>query len=114
MESVKAYADKVTDEKVSMLAETQHSRSELQQIRADMAWVVRYLDERRVEHFSNIKEFKERMEKIIQVQEEKLRRLSIEYDEELYPHLMSTIAERRYVIISSCHVALLYMLVWFI
>ena len=30
VESVKAYADKVTDEKVSMLAETQHARSELQ------------------------------------------------------------------------------------
>ena len=36
------------------------------------------------------------MEKAIQVQEEKLRALSIEYDDELYPHLMSTIAERRY------------------
>ena len=39
------------------------------------------------------------MDKIVQVQEEKLRRLSIEYDEELYPHLMSTIAERRYVFV---------------
>ena len=61
-----------------------------------MTWSVRYLDEKIVEHFANIDEFKVRMEKIIQVQEEKLRALSIEYDEELYPHLMSTIAERRY------------------
>lgn len=38
------------------------------------------------------------MEKIIQVQEEKLCGLSIDYDEELYPHLMSTIAERMYVL----------------
>ena len=114
MESVKAYADKVVDEKVSMLAETQHARSELHQIRANMTWVVRYLDERRIKHFANIEVFKVRMEKIIQVQEEKLRGLSIEYDEELYPHLMSTIAEHMYVIISSCHVALLYMLVYFI
>ena len=36
------------------------------------------------------------MEKMIALQEEKLRALSIEYDEELYPHLMSTIEERRY------------------
>ncbi|GKD35474.1 hypothetical protein Tco_1250983, partial [Tanacetum coccineum] len=31
-------------------------------------------------------------------QEEKLRKLSIEYDEELYPHMLSTIAERRWLI----------------
>ena len=36
------------------------------------------------------------MEKTLVVYEEKLRALSIEYDEELYPHLMSVIAERRY------------------
>ena len=36
------------------------------------------------------------MENALKVQEGKLRKLSIEYDEELYPHLMSTIAERRY------------------
>jgi hypothetical protein len=97
VESVKAHADKVTDEKVSMLTELQHARGELHQFRANMTWSVRYLEERRVEHFANIEEFKVRMEKIIQVQEEKLRGLSIEYDEELYPHLMSTIAERKYV-----------------
>ena len=34
----------------------------------------------------------------MEAQEEKLRRLSIEYDEELYPHLMSMIAERRYLL----------------
>ena len=66
---------------------------------ADATWSVKFLDERRVEHFANIQKFKERMDKIIQVQEEKLRRLSIEYDEELYPHLMSTIAERRYCLV---------------
>ena len=37
------------------------------------------------------------MENSLKVQEGKLRKLSIEYDEELYPHLMSVIAERRYV-----------------
>lgn len=39
------------------------------------------------------------MKKTIEEQEEKLRGLSIDYDEELYPHLMSTIAECRYVFI---------------
>lgn len=37
------------------------------------------------------------MENALKVQEGKLRKLSIEYYEELYPHLMSVIAERRYV-----------------
>ncbi|GJU78940.1 hypothetical protein Tco_1276010 [Tanacetum coccineum] len=32
------------------------------------------------------------------VKEDKLRKLSIEYDEELYPHMLSTIAERRWLI----------------
>ena len=98
-ESAKAYAKKIAQDKVSMLADLRYARAKLRQIEADATWSVKYLDERRVEHFANIQEFKERMDKIVQVQEEKLRRLSIEYDEELYPHLMSTIAERRYFFI---------------
>lgn len=62
---------------------------------------VRYLEEKKAEHFGHIDEFRLRMEKILKEQEEKLRGLSIEYDEELYPHLMSTIAERRYVFVYS-------------
>ena len=38
------------------------------------------------------------MENALKVQENKLHKLSTEYDEELYPHLMSMIAERRYVL----------------
>ena len=53
------------------------------------------------------------MEKIIQVQEEKLRGLSIDYDEELYPHLMSTIAERRYIFIYFPSM-LPYYICWFV
>ena len=112
-ESAKAHADKIAKDKVSMLADLQHAKGELHQIRANMTWSVRYLDERRVEHFANIEEFKVRMEKIIQVQEEKLRGLSIEYDEELYPHLMSTIAERRYVFI-YLPAMLPYYICWFV
>ena len=94
-----------------MLADLRYAKAKLHQIKAKATWSVAYLDEKRAEHLASIQDLKERMEKIIEVQEEKLRHLSIEYDEELYPHLMSTIAERRYIIISSCHIALLYMLV---
>lgn len=99
--SAKAYAKKVAQDKVSILADLKYARGKLQQMEADASWSVAYLNERRAEHFANIQEFKERMDKIIQFQEEKLRRLSIEYDEELYPHLMSTIAERRYFFVMS-------------
>lgn len=90
------YTEKVTHEKLSALAEVEQARGQLHHYKSDMTWVVRYLEEKKVEHYASIAKFKEGMEKIIQVQENKLRGLSIEYDEELYPHLMSTIAERRY------------------
>ena len=90
------YTEKVTHEKLSALAEVEQARGQLHHYKSDLTWVVRFLEEKKVEHFANITKFKEDMMKIIQLQEDKLRGLSIEYDEELYPHLMSTIAERRY------------------
>ena len=55
------------------------------------------MQENRGKHFAQLDEFRERVETTLKVQESKLRKLSIEYDEELYPHLMSAIAERRYL-----------------
>ena len=95
-ESAKAHAEKIAQDKVSMLADLWYAKAKLNQIQADMTWSVRFLDEKKVEHVAHIEEFRGRMEKAIQMQEEKLRALSIKYDEELYPHLMPTIAERRY------------------
>ncbi|GKA66535.1 putative reverse transcriptase domain-containing protein [Tanacetum coccineum] len=42
--------------------------------------------------------FRLESEGLLEKQEEKLRKLSIEYDEELYPHMLSAIAERRWLI----------------
>ena len=36
--SFKAHADKVTDEKLTMMAELQHARGELHQFRANLTW----------------------------------------------------------------------------
>ncbi|GKB15267.1 hypothetical protein Tco_0849190 [Tanacetum coccineum] len=44
---------------------------------------------------NGLDEFRQRVEGLLEKQEEKLRKLSIEYDEELYPHMLSAIAERR-------------------
>ncbi|GKA71701.1 hypothetical protein Tco_0777840 [Tanacetum coccineum] len=49
-------------------------------------------------HFAGLEEFRKRVEELLEKQEEKLRKLSIEYDEELYPHMLSVIAERRWLI----------------
>ncbi|GJV70577.1 zinc finger, CCHC-type containing protein [Tanacetum coccineum] len=47
---------------------------------------------------AGLDEFRQRVEGLLEKQEEKLRKLSIEYDEELYPHMLSAIAERRWLI----------------
>lgn len=95
-ESAKAREERIAQDKVSMLADLRYARSKLKEMQADKVWSVRFLNEKKDEHVAHVEQFRERMDKLIQMQEEKLRALSIEYDEELYPHLMSTIAERRY------------------
>ena len=92
------HAKKVTDEKLTAMSELQHARGELHQFKANLTWGVRYLEEQKAEHFAGLDDFRKKVESSLVVQEEKLRRLSIEYDEELYPHLMSMIAERRYLV----------------
>ena len=98
MEAVTEHAKKVTDEKLTVMAELQHERGELHQFRSNLTWGIRYLEEKKAEHFGHIDDLRKQVENSLKVQEEKLRRLSIEYDEELYPHLMSMIAERRYLL----------------
>ena len=80
------------------MSELQHARGELHQFKANLSWGVRYLEEQKDAHFESLDELRTKVKKSLVVQEEKLRRLSIEYDEELYPHLMSMIAERRYLL----------------
>ena len=92
------HARKVTDEKLTVMSELQHERGELHQFRSNLTWGVRYLEEKNAEHFGHLDDFRKKVEGSLVVQEEKLRSLSIEYDEELYPHLMSMIAERRYLL----------------
>lgn len=97
VESTTAHARRLADEKLSLMAEVKRGRADAEQYRANCAWGVRYLEENRGRYYAQLDEFRQRMEEALKVQESKLRKLSIEYDEELYPHLMSTIAERRYV-----------------
>ena len=50
--------------------------------------MVKYLEQHRSKHFSQLDEFRKAVEVALEKQEGKLRKLSIEYDEELYPHLV--------------------------
>lgn len=97
VESTLAYARRLADEKLSLLAEVKRERGEMHQYWANFSWGLKYLQEMKTEHFAHLDELHERVEGALKIHEGKLRKLSIEYDEELYPHLMSTIAERRYV-----------------
>ncbi|GJX69921.1 hypothetical protein Tco_0307092 [Tanacetum coccineum] len=71
-ESSRSYAQKLAEEKMALLVKNNH--------------------------FAGLDEFCQRVEGLLEKQEEKLRKLSIEYDEELYPHMLSAIAERRWLI----------------
>ncbi|GJV55520.1 hypothetical protein Tco_1456525 [Tanacetum coccineum] len=71
-ESSRSYAQKLAEEKMALLVKNNH--------------------------FAGLDEFRQRVEELLEKQEEKLRKLSIEYDEELYLHMLSAIAERRWLI----------------
>ncbi|GJV16660.1 hypothetical protein Tco_1361983 [Tanacetum coccineum] len=66
--------------------------------KASCHWAVKYLEGGKNNHFARLDEFRQRVEGLLEKQEEKLRKLSIKYDEELYPHMLSAIAERRWLI----------------
>lgn len=87
------------DEKLSLMVELKCEHATAEQYKSSCAWGLKYLQENRGKHFAQLDEFRERVEAALKVQESKLRKLSIEYDEELYPHLMSAIAERRYLLL---------------
>ena len=95
LEASRVHAEKISHEKLSAMAEVVKARGELDHYKSDLTFVVRFLEEKQEEHRASITKFKEDMLKILEAQEDKLRGLSIEFDEELYPHLMSAIAERR-------------------
>ena len=97
VESTTAHARRLADEKLSLMVEMKRERAAAEQYRANCAWGLKYLQENRGKHFAQLDKFRERVEAALKVQESKLRKLSIEYDEQMYPHLMSAIAERRYL-----------------
>ena len=95
--STTAYSRRLADEKLALMAEVKHERAAAEQYRSNCAWGLKYLQENRDKHFTQLDEFRKVVETALEAQESKLHKLSIEYDEELYPHLVSVVTERRYV-----------------
>ncbi|GJU41440.1 hypothetical protein Tco_1194397, partial [Tanacetum coccineum] len=97
-ESSRSYAQKLAEEKMALLVKVEQERANSADYKASCHWVVKYLEGGKNNHFAGLEEFRKRVEELLEKQEEKLRKLSIEYDEELYPHMLSAIAERRWLI----------------
>ena len=78
-----------------LLAQVNEDLSALDQYKSTCSWAMKYMDQYKKRHFEQLDDLRKAMLDALQKQEEKLRKLSIEYDEELYPHLVSAVAERR-------------------
>ncbi|GJW28312.1 hypothetical protein Tco_0045187 [Tanacetum coccineum] len=97
-ESSRSYAQNLAEEKMALLVKVEQERADAADYKASCHWAVKYLEGGKNNHFAGLDEFRQRVEGLLEKQEEKLRKLSIEYDEELYPHMLSAIAERRWLI----------------
>ncbi|GJZ19966.1 hypothetical protein Tco_0556556 [Tanacetum coccineum] len=97
-ESSRSYAQNLAEEKMALLVKVEQERADSAEYKASCHWAVKYLEGGKNNHFAGLDEFRQRVEGLLEKQEEKLRKLSIEYDEELYPHMLSAIAERRWLI----------------
>ncbi|GKD17806.1 hypothetical protein Tco_1206964, partial [Tanacetum coccineum] len=104
-ESSRAHAQKLAEEKMALLVKVEQERANSADYKASCHWAVKYLEGGKNNHFAGLDEFRQRVEGLLEKQEEKLRKLSIEYDEELYPHMLSAIAERRWLISHSLRLA---------
>ena len=82
------------DEKLSLLANLQAERAAHDERKAACEWAVGYMDKYKREHFAQIEALHQRFMTAHQLQEEKLHMMNTEFDEELYPHLVSSVAER--------------------
>ena len=87
--------EKLAEEKISLLVQVSQQRGELSSHRKNCDWAIKYLQLGHKRHYANLAEFRQAILNMYEDKERRLRKLNIEYHEELYPQLMFTIAERR-------------------
>ena len=78
-----------------MMADLKKERAAAEAQRANSLWAVKFVEQYKKEHFKDVEALRSKIQVALNLQEEKLRKLSIEVDEELYPHLCQPVAERR-------------------
>lgn len=61
LEASRVYAEKITHEKLSAMAEVVKARGELHHYKSDLTFALRFLEEKQVEHHASITKFKEDM-----------------------------------------------------
>ncbi|GJZ11204.1 hypothetical protein Tco_0545963 [Tanacetum coccineum] len=84
-ESSRSYAQNLAEEKMALLVKVEQERANSVDYKVSCHWAVKYLEGGKNNHFAGLDEFRQRVEGLLQKQEEKLRKLSIEYDEGLPP-----------------------------
>ena len=95
LEASEVSSQRMRDEKLSLWADLQTERAAHNERKAACEWAVGLMDRYKVEHLAQVEALRQRFMTAHQLQEEKLRRMNIEFDEELYPHLVSSVVERR-------------------
>ena len=83
--------------KEAVLAELARERAEAAHYRAECQVAMETLEKGVASHLAEVDSFRRHVKGALAEQEQKIQMLRTAYDEELYPLLMSTIAERRYI-----------------
>ncbi|GJU61701.1 hypothetical protein Tco_1243536 [Tanacetum coccineum] len=73
---------------MALLVKVEQERANSVDYKASCHWAVKYLEGGKNNHFAGLDEFRQSVDELLEKKEEKLRKLSIEYDEELYPHMV--------------------------
>ena len=81
--STNLYAQKLAEEKVSLLAQVSRVRSAYNEYKSNCHWALKFVEQNKSNHFAKLDELIKFVKEALERQEVKLHKLSIEYDEEL-------------------------------
>ncbi|GKA77233.1 hypothetical protein Tco_0783694 [Tanacetum coccineum] len=76
-ESSRSYAQKLAEEKMALLVKVEQERADSADYKASCHWAVKYLEGGKNNHFAGLDDFRQRVEGLLEKQEEKLRKLSM-------------------------------------
>ncbi|GJS07172.1 hypothetical protein Tco_0363968 [Tanacetum coccineum] len=77
-ESARSYAQHLAEEKMALLVKVEQERADAAEYKASCQWAVKYLEGGKNNHFAGLDDFRHKVEGLLEMQEEKLRKLSID------------------------------------